>query len=367
MARCPELRAALVTPLSGELGGYGQAGALALELWAAWHNRHFTPRIELSVFDTGRNPLAALARAGQADLLFGPYGSGPTAAVAAATSRLVWNHGGARVPPGPNLISVLAPADTYFHGAVRVARQEDPDLRSACVLAGGTGFGRAVAGGAVREAVRLGLRVAEGRLDAADQSAETLPGGTLPAGTLPADMLPADVLAADMLLGAGRFAEEVAAVRRLLPGRRWRAAGFVGAGVEEVLAELGRGREGLLGPAQWLAETAPNPDQGPPAAEFAAAYRHRAGADPPYPAAQAFAAGVIATRCLREAGTADDAALAAAACALDCTTLFGRFRLDPATRQQVGHRVLTIQWQDGARRVIWPPEQAQARLRYPLP
>ena len=391
MAGCPELpaalvtprlRAGLVTPLSGELGGYGRAGALALELWAAWHNRQFAPRIELSVFDTGRDPLAALARAEQMDLLFGPYGSGPTATIAAATSRLVWNHGGARVPPGPNLISVLAPAGTYFHGAVQVARQADPDLRTAWVLAGGTGFGRAVAEGAAREAARLGLQVTEGRLDAPAQSpgmlppeapsadvlpADVVPADALPPDMLPPDMLPAETLPADMLLGAGRFAEEVAAARRLLPGRRWRAAGFVGAGVDEVLAELGRDREGLLGPAQWLAETAPSPDEGPPAAEFAAAYRQRTGADPPYPAAQAFAAGVIATRCLREAGTADDAALAAAACALDCTTMFGRFRLDPQTRQQVGHRVLTVQWQDGARRVIWPPEQAEARLRYPLP
>jgi branched-chain amino acid transport system substrate-binding protein len=141
----------------------------------------------------------------------------------------------------------------------------------------------------------------------------------------------------------------------------------VGAGVEEVLADLGSQREGLLGPAQWLAETAPVPDEGPPAAEFAAAYRYRAGMEPPYPAAQAFAAGVIATRCLREAGTADDTALAAAACTLECTTMFARFRLDPGMRRQVGHRVLTVQWQDGVRRVIWPQEQAQARLRYPLP
>jgi branched-chain amino acid transport system substrate-binding protein len=75
---------------------------------------------------------------------------------------------------------------------------------------------------------------------------------------------------------------------------------------------------------------------------------------------------VIAARCLREAGTADDAALMAAACALECTTMYGPFRLDPRSRRQVGHQVLTVQWQDGARRVIWPPERAQARLRYPL-
>ena len=33
------LRAALVTPLSGPLGGFGQAGATALSLWADWHRR----------------------------------------------------------------------------------------------------------------------------------------------------------------------------------------------------------------------------------------------------------------------------------------------------------------------------------------
>jgi branched-chain amino acid transport system substrate-binding protein len=343
------LRAALVTPLSGPLGGFGQAGATALSLWADWHGSRFPAGAELTVVDAHPDPVAAVRRAERLapDLLFGPYGSSTTAAVAGATSRLVWNHGGARVPAVGNIVSVLAPADTYFRGAVRVVREADPDLRTLCVLSSDTGFSRAVAAGAVREAGRLGLRAAEGMLP--------LPGGWRPAG----------VREAGMLLVAGPFEDEVAAARRLLPGR-WRAAGFVGAGVDEVLAGLGAGREGLLGPAQWLAEAAAPPDEGPPAGEFAAAYRRRTGAGPPYPAAQAFAAGVIAARCLREAGTADDATLMAAACALECTTMYGPFRLDPRSRQQVGHQVLTVQWQDGARRVIWPPERAQAPLRYPL-
>jgi branched-chain amino acid transport system substrate-binding protein len=343
------LRAALVTPLSGPLGGFGQAGATALSLWADWHGSRFPAGAELTVVDAHPDPVAAVRRAERLapDLLFGPYGSSTTAAVAGATSRLVWNHGGARVPAVGNLVSVLAPADTYFRGAVRVVREADPELRALCVLSSDTGFSRAVAAGAVREAGRLGLRAAE----------ETLP--------VPGVWRPAGAGEAGMLLVAGPFEDEVAAARRLLPGR-WRAAGFVGAGVDEVLAGLGAGREGLLGPAQWLAEAAATPDEGPPAGEFAAAYRRRTGTGPPYPAAQAFAAGVIAARCLREAGTADDAALMAAACALECTTMYGPFRLDPRSRQQVGHQVLTVQWQDGARRVIWPPERAQAPLRYPL-
>jgi branched-chain amino acid transport system substrate-binding protein len=343
------LRTALVTPLSGPLGRFGQAGATALSLWADWPGGRFPAGVELMVIDAHPDPVTAVRRAERLapDLLFGPYGSSTTAAVAGATSRLVWNHGGARVPAVGNLVSVLAPADTYFRGAVRAVRAVDPELTNLCVLSSDTGFSRAVAAGAVREAVRLGFAAAEGRLPAA------------------AGRLPAGVHEAGMLLVAGPFEDEVAAARRLLPGR-WRAAGFVGAGVEEVLAGLGTGREGLLGPAQWLAEATPPPSEGPPAGEFATAYRRSTGADPPYPAAQAFAAGVIAARCFREAGTADDAALMAAACALECTTMYGPFRLDPRSRQQVGHQVLTVQWQDGARRVIWPPEQAQAPLRYPL-
>src|ERR1700755_1608043 len=145
-------------------------------------------------------------------------------AVARATSRLVWNHGGAWVPAADNLVTVLAPADTYFHGAIRTVRKADAGVRTLCILSSKTGFSDAVAQGAVREAARLGLRAIPGRL----------PDGARPA---------------DMLLVAGPFADEVNAARRLLPGN-WQAAGFVGAGVEGGLAGRGRGRERALGPAQ---------------------------------------------------------------------------------------------------------------------
>jgi branched-chain amino acid transport system substrate-binding protein len=236
---------------------------------------------------------------------------------------------------------VLAPAETYFEGALQAVHAADPGgVRTVRIAHAETGFARAVSAGAEREAARLGLEA-----------------------TLTA--LPADPPPGDMLLVVGSFADEQAAAARLL-GAGWRAAGFVGAGVDEVLAGLGARREGLLGPAQWLAAAAPEPDEGPRADEFAAAYRERTGAEPPYPAAQAFAAGVIAQRCARDAGERSDAALLAAARALDCTTMFARFRLDPDTGVQVGHRVLTVQWQDGERRVVWPPGRARGPLRHPL-
>ena len=325
------LRAALVTPLTGPLGAYGSAGAVALRLWAELAGA------TLAVYDAHPDPVAALRAAGRPDVLFGPYGSGAARAVFRRTDRLVWNHGGAEVLAGARAVRVLAPARTYFEGAVRAVVGFDPEVRRAAVRHGMSGFGRGVGGGAAEAARAVGLAVTVGPI-----------GGRAPH--------------ADLLLVAGGFAEERAAARQLLPGS-WRAAGFVGAGTEEVLAELGELREGLLGPAQWIASAAPDSDEGPTAVEFVAAYRRATGGEPPYPAAQAFAAGVLAARCVRDAGGVDDAAVHAAARELDCTTLFARFRLDPDTGEQVGHRVLTVQWQDGRRVVVWPPERAQASLR----
>ena len=335
------LRAALVTPLSGPLADYGRAGVDALEIWASQFAGRPAPRV--ATYDAHPHPATAVRRAERDgfDLLFGPYGSSPATAVAAATARLMWNHGGARVAPARNVVSVLAPAARYFDGTVQVVARADPAVRRVAVVGSGTGFARAVGDGGERAATELGMAVRR---------------ATLPAARAPE---------AEMLLVVGAFQDELDAARLLLPGR-WRAAGFVGAGVEEVLSGIGPLREGLLGPAQWLASAAANPDVGPPAAEFVEAFRRRTGAEPPYPAAQAFATGLIVERCLSEAGSTRGDALLTTARRLDCVTLFGRFRLDPDTGEQVGQEVLTVQWQDATRVVVWPPDRAQAPLRHPL-
>jgi len=338
------LRAALVTPLTGPLGPYGQAGAAALRLWAAaptlpplWSG------VELNVIDAASDPVSAVgaAQAAAPHLLFGPYGSSAALAVAGSTRRLLWNHGGATSrlswPQFPHIVNVLAPASSYFHGVLRLVRSLDPDVRVLRVLHGPTGFGRDVAAGAVALGRRLGFDVVAGSLSS--DSVDLLPDG-------------------DVLLVAGDFEAERAAAPRLLR-RRWRAAAFVGAGVEEVLAPLGSAREGLLGPAQWVG-------RGESSAKFVAGYRVATGGEPPYPAAQAYAAGAVAASCLAAAEAADDAPLLADARDLPCRTLLGEFRLDPSTGLQVGHRVRVVQWQDGVRRIVWPPEEAEVRLRYPL-
>ena len=351
------LRAVLVTPLSGPLARFGRVGASALALWAEWASGSEAlgtlVRIEVEVFDAHPSATRAMGVAlkTRPDVIFGPYGSGPAVAACRATERVVWNHGGAadrlRWSRFRNVVNLLAPASSYFSGALRAIRTTAPLFATVSLLHSATGFGQEVAAGAVSEARRLGFAVeamafAPGHVE---DAAQRLPSG-------------------DVLLVAGGFEDELAAARLLL-ARPWLAAAFVGAGVDEVLAALGPAREGLIGPSQWMSRVAPQPLDGPVATWFVDAFRAAEERDPPYPAAAAVAAGVIWGRCVRDAGTLDDTALLATARRLQTVTLFGAFRLDPETGLQCGHEVLTVQWQQGARRVVWPLERAECELITP--
>lgn len=350
------LRAALITPLSGPLAPYGRACATGLSLWAR-QAVHLPPPwtgVELDVRDTGSDVRASMRTVlnDNPDLLFGPYGSYPMLAAARSCERVIWNHSGATSrlsrPAFPQVINVLSPASTYFTGALEVVRASDPGAATASLFHTTSGFGRDVATGAVNAAARLKFEVTSVAFE---------PGHAIEAASL--------VPRADILLVAGSFVDERAAAPILLE-RPWRAAAFVGAGVEEVLASLGNRREGLLGPAQWIASAVPEPNEGPNTDWFVAKYRALAGSEPPYPAAQAFAAGLLCARCLRDSGRCENTAQLAAASHLVCTTLYGAFRLDPLSGLQSGHQILIVQWQNGRRRVVWPPEQAERPLLFPL-
>jgi ABC-type branched-subunit amino acid transport system substrate-binding protein len=334
------LRAALVTPLTGPLARYGRAGATALELWARQAG------VQLEIADIRPSTAAAVAAVTSrrpVDVLFGPYGAGPAVVAARAAASVLWNHGGATIrlarPAFPNVMNVPAPALRYLAVVI--------DTVGANVLAGGhavllhstTGFGREVADGARRAANGVGL-------------------ATTPVAFNPGmgEMAARQVhgFDADVLLVAGGFDDEIAIASQLL-ARRWRVAAFVAAGVDEVLGPLGERLAGVYGPCQWVSEAAPEPEEGPDAGWFTAAYCQATGSPPPYPAAAAFAAGVLWERCMRDAGSTEPVAVAAAARRLATTTLFGRFRLDPTTGLQVGHRVGVVQWHGGRRIVVVRP------------
>ncbi|MDT5170712.1 MAG: branched-chain amino acid transport system substrate-binding protein, partial [Mycobacterium sp.] len=154
--------------------------------------------------------------------------------------------------------------------------------------------------------------------------------------------------AGDVLLSAGSFDDDVA-IAQWDSEYRWRAVGLVAAGVGELRHAIGDRVERLYGPCQWFDDGTDDPADGPNSEWFSRCYRDANGTEPPYPAAAAFAAGVVWQRCVKEAGTVESLPVLAASQRLDTTTLFGRFRVVPVTGVQTGHQIRVVLWRSGQR------------------
>src|SRR4051812_14430393 len=185
-------RAVLATPLSGPLARFGKAGASALALWADRSG------VSLEIIDASSSAASAIraAEARRADVVFGPYGSGPALAAAAASNGVVWNHGGATArlakPAYPLVVNVESPAYRYHAAVLETLVAEGLRAGSEVVIMHvDTGFGREVAEGAAMAARTLGL---VGRLVSfrPGRARDTL----------------AQVPAADVLLSAGSFDDD---------------------------------------------------------------------------------------------------------------------------------------------------------------
>jgi transposase InsO family protein len=95
-------------------------------------------------------------------VVFGPYGSGPALAAAAASKGVVWDHGGATArlarPAYPRVVNGESPAYRYLAAVLETLVAEGLGEGSEVVIMYvDTGFGREVAEGAAMAARRLAL------------------------------------------------------------------------------------------------------------------------------------------------------------------------------------------------------------------
>jgi branched-chain amino acid transport system substrate-binding protein len=343
---------ALVTPLTGPLATNGLAGLRAVSLWARdallpapWDE------VTVTAYDAHPDPVAAVnsAVAAEPQVLLGPAGNTAAIAVAGATSRLLFNHGGPTTrlmrQSFPNVVNVAAPASGWLREALAAVRATEKGARTVTLLTppGDDALERVSVVRAAGAALGFEITIRGFRPGKVDAAVRRMP--------------PADVLLVD-----GDLEDETSAAQVLLE-RPWRAVAFSRAGDITSFAALGTLRDGVLAPRSWVPEADPEVSDGPSAASFAAAYRDLHGLEATPAAARAYATGVVIERCIRASGGSDDISLGAAARGLDTVTLFGRFRLDPITGLQVGHRIRLVQWQDGARVLVWPPRASQPAYR----
>lgn len=345
------LVAGLSAAVTGPLAFLGRQALQGAELWASYSNREpdtAEPPVRLIWYDDGgsaarvRANVQRLVQEDRVDLLLGPYGSHLTLAaapIAEAARTLLWNHGGASDDLYTRgfrwVIGVASPASDYFRAL--------PDWL-------GTGSRRRLTIVHTRRGT-FGLHVARGLAEAAGAGPFVVERLALDPDWQPDAVLDGlRPIRPDLLILAGRFQDDVELVRlRHAWPESIQAVAAVAAGVSAFGTELGEAADGVIGCSQWEPDPSAAPDEGPDSSWFAGAFRHRFGQPPEYPAAAAFAAGRLAALCRERAGSSDPDRQREEACALDLKTLFGRFRLDPATGRQVGHRMRLVMWRGGAK------------------
>ena len=291
------------------------------------------------------------------DLLLGPYSSVLTLAacvVAEEHAAVLWNHGGAsdRIHDQGYrwCVGVLAPASRYLVGLVDLLLERDPRPRRVAILHARRGtFSSAVASGLETEVIERGSEVVFNRTY------------QVPMEDFSTLLDEVEEGEPDVVAGVGRIQDDLALARQIRSrGLRAEAVALVVAGVAEFGRELGEQASGFMGPSQWEPGASLTPEYGPTWEQLALKHPGFALGGVDYAMAQAHAAGLVASRCVEEAGTLDPGALRKAAAKLDFTTFYGRFRIDPDTGLQVGRSVVLIQWQKGRKVVVWPPDAREA-------
>ena len=371
----------LPVSLSGQFRLQGEQALAGLQAWADDANRDggisvggsglCCPVSVVYYDDASRVALArqateTLITVDRVDLLFGPYSSvlaQAAAEVAEGHGKLLWNQGGASdyiYQRGYKwVVGVLTPASEYLAGLLPLVRRADPEASTLAILRASSGeFPRAVSSGVERQAAPLGFRVK--LLKEYDPSISDFN----------SILDEVDRVRPDVLVGVGRIQNDLLLAEYLVKrGGALKAVAVVAAPIQQFRDTLKGESEGFIGPSQWEpAGSYPN-DYGPTGAEVLASLESRGRQPVPYPVdypmVQSYAAGLVAQRCVESAGTVEDRALRAKAGTEDFSTFYGRFKIDPATGRQVGRSVVIIQWQQGRKVIVWPPELSQAELVYP--
>ncbi len=366
----------LSLPLSGEYEKIGLQIEAALQLFASEINaaggielageRHALEleyRDDRSRRDSTREIYRWLCFERRVDVIFGPYSTALTrvaAAVADEAGMVLINHGGAgddlyevddaadRVSDRSRMIvGVLSPASDYMTGFVRLLATLKFWRKRLAIVAAKTPFARAVAGGAERDCRqrRIWLHGVRLRLK---YSTHFDPHHT------------PDALAAALrrnrinaIISAGSYDHDLAIMKLCgAPAANIPVLACVAAGVTRFGADLGEEAEGIVGPSQWEPDAKITPKLGPSPADFTHRMHAAGSVGCDYPAAQAYAAGLVTAAALRETGTLDQKRLRQAFSDLRTTTLFGDFAIDPRSGRQVGHQMLLVQWHRGRKVLI---------------
>ncbi len=144
----------------------------------------------------------------------------------------------------------------------------------------------------------------------------------------------------------------------------WAGTGTV---FPQFAVDLDKYADGCISCTQWEKGMIYKHDFGPSHDEFIEAFQREYNYLPDYHAATGFQQGLVIQRAME---LADDPlnsdSVRKAAGNMEMTTFYGKYKVDPVSGWQIGHKMGVIQWQDGEKVVIWPMEVDAKPVRYPM-
>ena len=371
------IKVGMPVSLSGQFQVQGMQALAGLQAWAEDTNRAGGVKVghsdagrlisivyydDASKTAQARQTTERLITSDRVDLLFGPY-SGVLALasvqVAEGHGKLLWNQGGASDTIYQRgfkwVVGVLTPASRYLEEWLPLVRGADPNADSLAIVRASTGaFPKAVVSTVESQAGQLGFRISLLR--------EFEPS----INDFNAVLDEVERVRPDLLLGVGRIQNDLLLAGQLARrGLGLKGVAVVAAPIQQFRDHLGEAADGFVGPSQWEASGSHRTDYGPSSAEVMASLRGKGHRTVDYPMVQAYAAGLVAQRCIEEAGTLEDSALREVAERLDFSTFYGRFKIDPVTGAQLGRSTVLVQWQQGRKVIVGPSDQRQAPMVYP--
>ena len=319
--------------------------------------------LEFVIYDDGSDEKTAvhlyekLVAEDKVDAVMGPYSSPITDAVADVTEKhrklmiapmaattSIWEKG------RRYLVMLPSPVEALSEGVLDLAARNG--LRALAVINEDALVGKAAAKGASELAKRKGL--------------ELVFSETYPKGTVDFSGILNQVKAAkpDVLVAASVLLEDLVAITRQMRELDLNVKLFSSLpyGVlPDYYKRLGKSAEFVYSGSFWEAGL-PYPGN----QEFVTGYEKEFNRAPALQSANAYAGCQLFVEAARRAGSPDSDKLREALLKLRTRTVLGDFAIDERGFQ-IGHKAVTIQWQDGKQVVVWPDELASGKPRFPTP
>lgn len=347
--------------LTGKYKKMGQMQEKGFRLWVEQVNQRgglLGQPVRLIVYDDQSDKTIAkhlyekLLNENKVDLLFTPYSSGLTTAVApiiekhrcpvlvsGASSDKIWEQG------YRYLFGIYIPASRYVVGFLEMAAMEG--YSKIVIVHADDSFSKLIGNGAQKWARNFGLEVADFK---------QFPKGTTNFGILASN---AKDIKPEILIMCGHYNESVG-MRLAMKKLAWIPKAYfasVGPALPAYEKTLGKDAEHSFSSSQWEPTVAFGPDD---RSMFLTPFVKKYGVEPAYQAATAYAAGQILEKAVEKSQSIDREKIRDILSKMDAMSIIGRYGVDNSGKQ-IKHFPLTIQWQNGKKHVVWPSNLATSK------